>query len=168
MTKKTTSKTAKSTSKKATKAPSKKALKLPKVDPKAVEIGTLCVHALALVTNAVIRKRTENAVEMFIPLTLAIGKKTEALEITYRVALDIMKVDDCERVTLSELGAALFKDLCNIIRDSEKPWILSASRSMPLRSLKSLRATRTSAFTRTAPLRSSRRVSPRPRKSSSI
>lgn len=120
MTKKTTSKTAKSTSKKATKAPSKKALKLPKVDPKAVEIGTLCVHALALFTNAVIRKRTENAVEMFIPLTLAIGKKTEALEITYRVALDIMKVDDCERMTLSELGAALFKDLCNIIRDSEK------------------------------------------------
>lgn len=120
MTKKITSKTAKSTAKKATKAPSKKAPKLPKVDPKDVEIGNLCVHALALFTNAVIRTRTENAVEMFIPLTLAVGKKTEPLEITYRVALDIMKVDDCESMTLSELGAALFKDLCSVIRDSEE------------------------------------------------
>lgn len=120
MTKKITSKTAKSAAKKATKAPSKKAPKLPKVDPKAVEIGNLCVHALALFTNAVIKTRTENAVEMFIPLTLAVGKKTEALEITYRVALDIMKVDGCESMTLSELGAALFKDLCNTLRESDE------------------------------------------------
>ena len=103
------------------KTKTKKTPKLPKVDEKAVEIGNQCIHALALFTNAVIKKRTENEVEMFIPLTLMVGKKTEILEITYKAVLsDTCWDEDCETMSLSELGAALFKDLCIALRESDE------------------------------------------------
>lgn len=102
------------------KTKTKKTPKLPKVDKKAVEIGNQCIHALALFTNAVIKKRTENEVEMFIPLTLMVGKKTEILEITYKAVLSDTCWEGCETMSLSELGAALFKDLCNTVRESDE------------------------------------------------
>ncbi len=103
------------------KTKTKKTPKLPKVDKEAVEIGNQCIHALALFTNAVIKKRTENGVEMFIPLTMAVGKKTETLEITYKAVLsDTCWDEDCETMSLSELGAALFKDLCIALRESDE------------------------------------------------
>lgn len=102
------------------KTKTKKTPKLPKVDKKAVEIGNQCIHALALFTNAVIKKRTENGVEMFIPLTLMVGKKTEPLEITYKAVLSDTCWEGCETMSLSELGAALFKDLCNTVRESDE------------------------------------------------
>lgn len=102
------------------KTKTKKTPKLPKVDKKAVEIGNQCIHALALFTNAVIKKRTENEVEMFIPLTLMVGKKTEILEITYKAVLPDTYWEGCETMSLSELGAALFKDLCNTVRESDE------------------------------------------------
>lgn len=102
------------------KTKTKKTPKLPKVDKKAVEIGNQCIHALALFTNAVIKKRTENEVEMFIPLTLMVGKKTEILEITYKAVLPDTCWEGCETMSLSELGAALFKDLCNTVRESDE------------------------------------------------
>lgn len=101
------------------KTKTKKTPKLPKVDKKAVEIGNQCIHALALFTNAVIKKRTENEVEMFIPLTLMVGKKTEILEITYEAVLSDTCWEGCETMSLSELGAALFKDLCTV-RESDE------------------------------------------------
>lgn len=102
------------------KTKTKKTPKLPKVDKEAVEIGNQCIHALALFTNAVIKKRTENEVEMFIPLTLMVGKKTEILEITYKAVLSDTCWEGCETMSLSELGAALFKDLCNTVRESDE------------------------------------------------
>ena len=102
------------------KTKTKKTPKLPKVDKKAVEIGNQCIHALALFTNAVIKKRTENEVEMFIPLTLMVGKKTETLEITYKAGLPDTCWEGCETMSLSELGVALFKDLCNTLRESDE------------------------------------------------
>lgn len=102
------------------KTKTKKTPKLPRVDREAVEIGNQCIHALALFTNAVIKKRTENEVEMFIPLTLMVGKKTEILEITYKAVLSDTCWEGCETLSLSELGAALFKDLCNTVRESDE------------------------------------------------
>lgn len=102
------------------KTKTKKTPKLPKVDKKAVEIGNQCIHALALFTNAVIKKRTENEVEMFIPLTLMVGKKTEILEITYKAVLSDTCWEGCETMSLSELGTALFKELCNTVRESDE------------------------------------------------
>ena len=102
------------------KTKTKKTPKLPKVDREAVEIGNQCIHALALFTNAVIKKRTENEVEMFIPLTLMVGKKTEILEITYKAVLSDTCWEGCETMSLSELGAALFKDLGNTVRESDE------------------------------------------------
>lgn len=102
------------------KTKTKKTPKLPKVDKEAVEIGNQCIHALALFTNAVIKKRTENGVEMFIPLTLMVGKKTEILEITYKAVLSDTCWEGCETMSLSELGTALFKELCNTVRESDE------------------------------------------------
>lgn len=102
------------------KTKTKKTTKLPRVDREAVEIGNQCIHALALFTNAVIKKRTGNEVEMFIPLTLMVGKKTEILEITYKAVLSDTCWEGCETMSLSELGAALFKDLCNTVRESDE------------------------------------------------
>lgn len=102
------------------KTKTKKTPKLPKVDKEAVEIGNQCIHALALFTNAVIKKRTENEVEMFIPLTLMVGKKTEILEITYKAVLSDTCWEGCETMSLSELGTALFKELCNTVRESDE------------------------------------------------
>lgn len=102
------------------KTKTKKTPKLPKVDKEAVEIGNQCIHALALFTNAVIKKRTENEVEMFIPLTLMVGKKMEILEITYKAVLSDTCWEGCETMSLSELGTALFKELCNTVRESDE------------------------------------------------
>lgn len=102
------------------KTKTKKTPKLPNVDKEAVEIGNQCIHALALFTNAVIKKRTENGVEMFIPLTLIVGKKTEILEITYKAVLSDTCWEGCETMSLSELGTALFKELCNTVRESDE------------------------------------------------
>lgn len=102
------------------KTKTKKTPKLPKVDKEAVEIGNQCIHALALFTNAVIKKRTENEVEMFIPLTMVVGKKMETLEITYKAVLSDTCWEGCETMSLHELGEALFKDLCNTLRESDK------------------------------------------------
>jgi len=101
------------------KTKTKKTAKTSKVDNTAYEVGNFCVHALALFTNAVIRKRTEDAVEVFIPLTLAVGKKKEVLEITYQADLKTLSDYHYEDTSLAGLGEFMFKSLCDTIRESE-------------------------------------------------
>lgn len=106
----------KPTAKKPTEAPTKKA---PKKGTASYEVGNLCVHALALYTNAVIKERSADKVEMLIPLTLSVGKKQEILEITYRADLKTLSEGNHGTMALDELGEFMFKAVCNTVRATD-------------------------------------------------
>lgn len=93
--------------------------KTPKNDTASYEVGNLCVHALALYTNAVIKERSAEKVEMLIPLILSVGKKQEALEVTYQADLKALSERSYGTTALDELGELMFKAVCNTVRATE-------------------------------------------------
>lgn len=93
--------------------------KNPKNDTASYEVGNLCVQALALYTNAIIRKRSEDMVEMLILLTLSVGKKQELLEITYKADLKTLSKGNYGTTALDELGELMFKAVCNTVRTTD-------------------------------------------------
>lgn len=93
--------------------------KTPKQNTASYEVGNLCVHALALYTNAVIKERSAEKVEMLIPLTLSVGKKQEALEVTYQADLKALSEGSYGTMALDELGELMFKAVCNTVRATD-------------------------------------------------
>lgn len=104
-------------SKQTAKQPTKKTAKK---STASYEVGNLCVHALALYTNAVIKERSAEKVEMLIPLTLSVGKKQESLEITYIADLKTLSEGSYGTTArLDELGEYMFKAVCNTVRATD-------------------------------------------------
>lgn len=93
--------------------------KTPKQNIASYEVGNLCVHALALYTNAVIKERSAEKVEMLIPLILSVGKKQEALEVTYQADLKYLSEGNYGTMALDELGEWMFKAVCNTVRATD-------------------------------------------------
>jgi len=93
--------------------------KNPKQNIASYEVGNLCVHALALYTNAVIKERSAEKVEMLIPLILSVGKKQEALEVTYQADLKYLSEGNYGTMALDELGELMFKAVCNTVRTTD-------------------------------------------------
>lgn len=93
--------------------------KNPKQNIASYEVGNLCVHALVLYTNAVIKERSADKVEMLIPLILSVGKKQEALEVTYQADLKYLSEGNYGTMALDELGEWMFKAVCNTVRTTD-------------------------------------------------
>jgi len=91
----------------------------PKQDTASYEVGNLCVHALALYTNAVIKERSAEKVEMLIPLTLSVGKKQDKLNVTYQADLKAFSEGSYGTTALDELGELMFKEVCNMVRTTD-------------------------------------------------
>lgn len=91
----------------------------PKNDTASYEVGNLCVHALALYTNAVIKERSADKVVMLIPLTLSVGKKRELVEVTYEADLKYLSEKVYGTKALDELGEWMLKAVCNTVRATD-------------------------------------------------
>lgn len=96
------------TTKKTTGKTSKPTLKVSKKDVAVIECGNYCIHALALFTNAVIKKRTKASVRLDIPLTLKIGKRSLSISTWIELFPKNFHVHNQDSLTLAELGAQAF------------------------------------------------------------
>ena len=71
------------------------------------EVGNLCVHALALYTNATIKERTEDSVLLYIPYTLVVGKKSSDFYVEFRMHPSTIDFDVKDK-TVAEIGERMF------------------------------------------------------------
>lgn len=121
--KNTIKKSAKTTSKKVStnkvkKAIAKKTVNSPVYDKDALAIGNLCIHALALFTNAVITERSDDVVKMEVPFTLAVGKQKTPFRATFGLIPAFVSVKCCDTLTIAEIGECMFQCFCRMVQDS--------------------------------------------------
>jgi len=79
------------------------------------EVGNLCVHALALYTNATIKERTEDSVLLYIPYTLVVGKKSSDFYVEFRMHPSTIDFDVKDK-TVAEIGERMFGFCFDIVR----------------------------------------------------
>lgn len=121
--KNTIKKSAKTTTKKVSTKKVKKAVanktdNAPVYDKDALAIGNLCIHALALYTNAVITERSDDVVKMEVPFTLAVGKQKTPLRATFGFIPAFVSVKCCDTLTIAEIGECMFQGFCRMVQDS--------------------------------------------------
>lgn len=80
------------------------------------EVGNVCIHALALYTNATIKERTPDYVMLHIPYTLLVGKKSATFYVEFKV--NPAKIDfDVKDKTIDQIGEYMFGFCFDFLRN---------------------------------------------------
>lgn len=82
------------------------------------EVGNLCIHALALYTNATIKERTDDYVMLDIPYTLTVGKKTEGFRVEFKMCPTRIECDVTDK-TIDEIGEHMFGYVFDLLRKEQ-------------------------------------------------
>ena len=82
------------------------------------EVGNLCVHALALYTNATIKERKDDYVLLDIPYTLIVGKKTCGFRVEFKMCPASIDYDVKDK-TIAEIGERMFGFAFDLLRKEQ-------------------------------------------------
>lgn len=97
------------------------------------EVGNLCVHALALYTNATIKERKDDYVLLDIPYTLIVGNKLAGFRVKFKLC-PVSIGYDVKNKTIAEIGERMFGFAFDLFR--KEPNVLGID-DKPLSTLKS-------------------------------
>ena len=96
------------------------------------EVGNLCIHALALYTNATIKERKDDYVLLDIPYTLIVGKKMAGFRVGFKMCPASINYDVKDK-TIAEIGEHMFGFAFDLLR--KEPNVLGID-DKPLSTLK--------------------------------
>lgn len=96
------------------------------------EVGNLCVHALALYTNATIKERKDDYVLLDIPYTLIVGKKMVGFRVEFKMCPASINYDVKDK-TIAEIGERMLVYAFDLLR--KEPNVLGID-DKPLSTLK--------------------------------
>jgi hypothetical protein len=96
------------------------------------EVGNLCIHALALYTNATIKERKDDYVLLDIPYTLIVGKNMAGFRVEFKMCPASINYDVKDK-TIAEIGERMFGFAFDLLR--KEPNVLGID-DKPLSTLK--------------------------------
>ena len=82
------------------------------------EVGNLCIHALALYTNATIKERKDDYVLLDIPYTLIVGKKMAGFRVEFKMCPASIDYDVKDK-TIAEIGERMFGFAFDLLRKEQ-------------------------------------------------